>query len=91
MGQFHPEWSERQRRCVLYWQPKARQELKHNVDVAMMQTEATSMTYVPEAMGVNVYATCTNSGLRLERIRDLKIDRHVALIGHPKFKKGLMF
>lgn len=91
MKQAHPNWSERQCRCLLYWQQGVRAELRHNVQAAMMMTGTTEATLVPEAMGVNVYATCAASGLRLDRIRDIKVDRHVAIMGYPANKKGLLF
>ncbi len=40
-----------------------------------------TITTCPEGMGVNVYATARAHGLILEKIRDLKMCRHIALIG----------
>ena len=81
MKALHPLWTDRQCRCVLYWQPKSRKTLKERVASALHQLALNASTMVPEAMGVNVYATAYLSGLVLERIRDLRVCRHVALIG----------
>lgn len=87
MLSLHPEWSDRQCRCVLYWQPKSRKQLKERSAEAMKFLGLDGVAMVPEAMGLNVYATARLSGLHLERIRDLKTCRHVALIGHKKQEK----
>ena len=84
MQSVHPKWSERQCRCVLYWQPTSRKQLKERARVSMARLGLNAIALVPEAMGVNVYATARLAGLRLERIRGLKTCRHVALIGHGK-------
>lgn len=36
----------------------------------------------PEGMGLNVYVTARLAGLYLEKIHNLSICRHVALVGH---------
>jgi len=84
MRQRHPNWSDRQCRCVLYWQGASKKLLKQEVKKAAFETKSIKIITKPEAMGVNVYATCRLSGLRLERIEGLKICRHVALIGQPR-------
>jgi len=86
MQEAHPQWSDRQCRCVLYWQPRSRKQLKERAAQAMKSLGLDAMAWVPEAMGVNVYATCKLSGLHLEQIRNLKTCRHVALIGHGQNK-----
>ena len=84
MKERHPGWSDRQCRCVLYWQPTSRKQLKHRfVEAAgILGTDASTM--IPEAMGVNVYVTARISGLHLEPIKSLSVCRHVALIGHKR-------
>lgn len=84
MKEKHPEWSDRQLRNVLYWQNKSRKQLRNRVIVAMNLLKTTASTFAPEANGVNVYATCFLSGLKLEKIKNLKICHHVALIGFKK-------
>ncbi len=77
----YPEWTELQCRCVLYWQSTSRDQLAIRIKFALHILQADASAAVPEAMGVNVYATCRLAGLQLEKIRGLKICRHVALIG----------
>lgn len=86
MKEKHPNWSDRQLRNVLYWQNRSRKQLRVRVIVAMNLLKTTASTFVPEANGVNVYATCFLSGLKLEKIKNLKMCHHIALLG---FKKGL--
>ena len=82
MKQAHPEWSTLQCQCVLYWQPKSRKQLIERTGQAMQALGCNCFSCVPEAMGLNVYATARKSGLKLEKIRNLKTCKHVALIGH---------
>ncbi len=76
-----PGQSERQYRCVLYWQETSRKQMRERAKMAMWTLNLNAYTACPEGMGVNVYATARVSGLKLERIRHLKTCRHVALIG----------
>ena len=92
MKAANPKWSDRQCRCVLYWQPSSRKQLKARTTEAMRLTGLDGVAMVPEAMGVNVYATARVSGLALEPIRGLKTCRHVALIGVKRgVKQGRLF
>lgn len=86
MHDKHPEWSTAQCRNLLYWQKSSRAQLRARMLIAMYKCGTDVYTIVPEAMGLNVYVTARLSGLRLERIRDLKTCHHVALIGHAKVK-----
>lgn len=81
MQSSHPEWSDRQCRCVLYWQPHSRKQLKDRVRMARFVLGTNIETSCPEGMGVNVYATARLSGLYLGKIKTLFICRHVALLG----------
>jgi len=81
MEKKHPKWTLRQCKCVLYWQQTSRSQLNQRILEALLHTGAMASATIPEAMGVNVYATARISGLKLERIRHLEICRHVALIG----------
>lgn len=89
MKDKHPKWSDRQCRCVLYWQPRSRKQLKERIATALFSLPVNFVATTPEAMGVNVYATARLSGLNLERIRDLSICRHVALVGNKKIVNKL--
>lgn len=84
MREKHPSWSDRQLRCVLYWQPASRKELSTRRRLAFWVTGATQWTDIPEAMGVNVYATAALAGLKLQKIKRLNTCRHVALIGYGR-------
>jgi len=86
-----PEWTDKQLRCVLYWQNVSRKQLKERVAKAAGLLGTNTVATIPEAMGVNVYATASFAGLKLERIRSLKICRHVALIGTQKYGQLKMF
>ena len=78
---LNPGQTERQYRCVLYWQGSSRKQLNERVKEAGWMLNTNAISSCPEGMGVNVYATARLFGLYLERIRNLKICRHVALIG----------
>lgn len=77
-----PGQTERQYRCVLYWQGSSRKQMRERAKGAMWTLGLNRITTCPEGMGVNVYATARASGLMLEKIRDLKICRHIAMIGN---------
>jgi len=77
----HPEWTPRQCRNLLYWQNIVRKDLKSAVKAAMGFLRCDGVSYCPEGLGVNVFVTARLAGVKLDKIRRLKIDRHVALIG----------
>jgi predicted metal-binding protein len=78
----HPSWSEKQLRCCFYWQRKSRNQLLHRVcEAEWFYVDANFHTFVPEALGINVYRTCNAAGVKLESIKRLKICRHVAFLG----------
>lgn len=82
MKKYHPTWSARQCRNVLYWQGTVRAGLRRRVRAAMGYLACDAATYCPEGMGVNVFVTARLAGLRLDKTRHLSVDHHVALIGH---------
>ncbi len=77
----HPSWSDRQLRCVLYWQGTSRKQMRQKIKIAQFYGGGSVVLTCPEAHGVNVYATCACAGLRLQRIKNLATCRHIALIG----------
>ena len=81
MKSKHPEWTDRQCRCVLYWQGTSRKQLRERVRIAQHITGCNIISYCPEGQGINLYATCLKNGLKLEKIRHLSICRHIALLG----------
>jgi hypothetical protein len=62
----HPEWTDRQQRCVLYWQGTARKKLKGEIAAFL---EAHPLDWLiettPEAFGCNVTATMKAVGIEL--------------------------
>lgn len=79
---LHPNWSDRQARCCLYWQKGVRNKLKERVKLVMDILGTTAYTTIPEGMGCQMYTTCLHSGLKLERIKGLKLHRQVAIVGY---------
>lgn len=76
MRRRHPDWTERQVECCLYWQGTARKRLK--VDIEQFKrvipcywvTESSSVEWeilwLPEANGVNMTETMQSVGIELE-------------------------
>lgn len=62
----HPQWSERQAFCCLYWQPKARKELEEKIAAFRWSHPGLKIIRCPEAQGVNVTATMKKVGIKLE-------------------------
>jgi len=81
MKEKHPDWSDRQLRNVIYWQGTSKSQLRHRALRVLSIVNADVAILKGEAHGVNLYVTCSKSGLKLERIRDLRICHHVALVG----------
>jgi predicted metal-binding protein len=81
MRKRHPSWTERQLRNVLYWQKKSKNQMKERMFHAIKLTGCNTYHAFPEALGVHMYATCLKAGLKLERIKDITICKHIALIG----------
>ena len=77
----HPDWTERQLHNVLYWQGTSRKQMRQRAKIAQFYSGGGVVLTCPEAHGVNVYATCFCSGLRIQKIKHLTTCRHVALIG----------
>lgn len=67
MREKHPDWTDRQLRCCLYWQSKARKELmKHIKEFYREYGLEYKVETCPEAMGVNITETLKNVGIILE-------------------------
>lgn len=82
MREAHPDWSDRQCRCVLYWQGGARKALKQRIAEALRDPRCAGYRAetCPEAMGVNVTETLRRAGIELEW-PPVRTARQVALIG----------
>jgi predicted metal-binding protein len=89
MRQIHPNWSERQLYCCLYWQGKARKELKLEIEKFHRTKDPMKellVTTCPEAMGLNVTETMRRAGIKLEW-PPMEIALQVAFAGIPRIEK----
>lgn len=66
MRGLHPEWSDRQAYCCLYWQPRARQQLRGQIRSFLDSHPGQHVIACPEAQGVNLTATMRGAGIELE-------------------------
>jgi hypothetical protein len=66
MKEIHPDWSERQLECCLYWQGTARRQLAASITAFKNLYPEFEVTTCPEAMGLNVTATMRAIGIELE-------------------------
>ena len=91
MRTLHPAWSQRQLECCLYWQPRARLELKHEIKRFLLLTMGCDPSAFadtcPEAGGVNVTQTLARVGIDLEW-PPKKIVRQVAFGGFRPVSRG---
>lgn len=78
-----PTWTLRQLQCCLYWQPKARKELKAEIRRFLALHPDLIVDECPEAGGVNVTETLLNAGVKLEW-PPMSIVRQVAFAGVRK-------
>lgn len=62
----HPAWSARQCECCLYWQGKARKQLRERIIVFLREHPGLTVIACPEAQGVNVTETMKQVGINLE-------------------------
>jgi|SRR5271157_72408 len=79
----HPNWTERQLRNVLYWQPGARKKLRSRIADFRAAAPEYYIETNPEARGVNVTETLRKSGIILE-CPPKKTAMQVAVAGIPK-------
>lgn len=79
MAERNPSWTDRQLRCVLYWQPTARKQLSMLIDAALATLPGYEATWCPEGMGVDVTATMQRAGVTLEW-PPMRIARQVAFL-----------
>ena len=84
MKEKHPNWTENQSKNLLYWQKGLIKKLK---DEAYEQANVLGTDFivleVPEANGVNVFQTCKNVGIILEKNPQKKVIK-VMVIGKKK-------
>jgi len=81
MKKKHPNWSDRQARCCLYWQGKVNKILKDTCNKFFKNNKVCNkVLYKPEATGVHVFETCRKNGIILER-NPSKYVWKIAIIG----------
>lgn len=85
MKEKHPDWSDYQLRCVLYWQPKARKQLKEEIIKFKKSHPEYTISTGPEAMGINVTKTMEQLGIKLDW-PPTKSSYQVAIAGIKKDK-----
>ena len=89
MKAAHPDWSQRQLVCCLYWQGTARKALTAEVAAFYQRMDpyllgnARQITTCPEALGVNVTETMKQGGVILQWPPTTETT-HVAMAGWPK-------
>jgi predicted metal-binding protein len=66
MRDRHPDWSEAQLYCCLYWQGRGRKQLRRKVDRFLETHPGYLALYCPEGSGVDVVATVGGFGLKFE-------------------------
>ena len=81
MKERHPHWSDRQARCLLYWQPSVNKRLNNLVAQFRWEYPDTISTVCPEAMGVQVIETAQKLGLNIQPKPQNKIYK-VAIAGY---------
>jgi len=62
----HPEWSQRQVECCLYWQGKARKMLREKISAFLWKHPHYDIVTCPEGAGVNLTETMKKVGIILE-------------------------
>ena len=81
MWRLHPDWTERQAYCCLYWQGGARAQLKSRLEEMLVEGPSGRMVIrCPEACGVDVTATMATVCVHLEWPPRV-VARQVALVG----------
>ncbi len=68
----HPDWTERQAKCVLYWQGTVNKQLRVEVGSYLKIIPNLVVTLCPEAIGLNVIATAQLAGVP---IRSKPVDK----------------
>ncbi len=68
MFRRHPEWSQRQLVCCLYWQGKARKQLRKQIEIFLNTPAYYGLRIIecPEATGINLTETMKQIGVELE-------------------------
>lgn len=79
MKKNHPNWTNKQCRCILYWQNSVRKKLKEKAEKACLKLNGFVVTLIPEALGINVFGTMAKVGIIL--YKNPKIVKKIAFVG----------
>lgn len=79
MKVLHPQWSDKQCKCCLYWQNGVRKRLRQKCDSFIATKKGYTYTLIPEAMGVNVFRTAHRHKLMIRK--NPAVVYKVALVG----------
>ncbi len=79
----HLKWSQRQLECCLYWQGKARKQLRERIEIFEAIFKEYVITNCPEGMGVNVTKTMKNVGIEIEW-PPRNVTYQIAFAGQPR-------
>jgi len=71
MKNKHPNWSNSQARCLLYWQTGVRSRLKKKAEALKESLHAQMILDIPEAHGINVFKMMSRLGISLKANPDL--------------------
>lgn len=83
MGERHPNWTKKKKRCNLYWQKSVKKKIRERVEEFKGSKEGQFVsTELPEALGVQVFATARNLGIPLKKDPEKYIYK-ISMIGRP--------
>ena len=84
MKKRHPEWSEPQCRNLLYWQKTVNKNLREKAKqyLGSLKEEDMRLIEVPEATGINVFQTCANAGIYLEKNPGKQVTKIMLIAKH---------
>ena len=83
MREKHPNWTQRQVECCLYWQPKARKQLRARIKQFRQEFPQMRVVATPEAQGVNLTATMKQAGVEMEW-PPVNVTYQIVLAGVPR-------
>ena len=66
MRDKHPDWTQRQVECCLYWQGTARKQLREKIKMFLKGHPDYIISHCPEGSGVNLTQTMKDVGIDLE-------------------------
>lgn len=84
----HPDWTDRALRNPRHWQAHVRSDFRRFLaeELPKRQDIQGDVLFSPEAMGVNLFATCQKAGIFLEHT-PTKFVYNIALIASPNLLK----